>query len=117
MGDAATAADRINEVRRRAAKPGKETEMMITPADVNIEFIMDERARELAGEYHRWFDLKRTGTLVERTRKYNRSIKAWFDAGINPFEGNNGELKILRPIPSVALQLNQAKDVQQNPGY
>lgn len=115
-GNLALAAERINEVRRRAAKPGAENAMMITPTDVTLDFILDERARELAGEYHRWFDLKRTGTLVDRTRLYNRTIRDWFEGGINPFEGAGGALKILRPIPAIAIQLNQA-DVAQNPGY
>jgi starch-binding outer membrane protein, SusD/RagB family len=114
LGNNATAAQRINEVRRRAAKPG--TQMAITPTDVTINFILDERARELAGEYHRWFDLKRTGTLVERTRLYNRDIRNWFNQGINPFEGTAGALKVLRPIPSRALILNEG-DFEQNPGY
>lgn len=110
------AADRINEVRLRAAKAGAEEEMRITGAAVDIDFILDERARELAGEYHRWFDLKRTGKLIERTALYNRDIKAWFDSGINPFQGIDGNNKILRPIPQRALDLNEA-DLQQNPGY
>lgn len=116
LGNNATAAQRINEVRRRAAKPGAQTLMAITPADVTINFILDERARELAGEYHRWFDLKRTGTLVERTRLYNRDIRNWFNRGINPFEGTGGALKVLRPIPSRALLLNEG-EFEQNPGY
>ncbi|MCC9135590.1 RagB/SusD family nutrient uptake outer membrane protein [Pontibacter silvestris] len=116
MGDAGTAAERINEVRRRAAKPGTESEMMITAADVTIDFILDERARELVGEYHRWFDLKRTGTLMERTREYNRDIKEWYSLGVDPFLGVDGNYKILRPIPQDALDLNDA-DIAQNPGY
>ncbi|GAA4443065.1 RagB/SusD family nutrient uptake outer membrane protein [Pontibacter saemangeumensis] len=115
LGDAGTAAERINEVRVRAAKPGKENEMRITAADVDIDFILDERARELAGEYKRWFDLKRTGTLMERTRLYNRDIRNWYSRGIDPFEGTSG-FKILRPIPSRALLLNEG-EFDQNPGY
>ena len=91
--------------------------MAITAANVNIDFILDERAREMVGEYERWFDLKRTGTLVERTRLYNRDIKTnWFDKGINPFAGVGGALKLLRPIPSRAIDLN-AGSFAQNPGY
>ncbi|MBC8053019.1 MAG: RagB/SusD family nutrient uptake outer membrane protein [Sphingobacteriaceae bacterium] len=108
------AADRINEVRKRAAKSGQD--LSISSADVNINFILDERARELAGEYHRWFDLKRTGTLMERTRLYNRDIKKWYDSNIDPFLGTGGKFKILRPIPTNALILNQEM-IEQNPGY
>lgn len=117
MGEINKAAERINEVRRRAAKPGKELDMKIDAADVDINFILDERARELVGEYHRWTDLKRTGTLVERTKIYNRDIKTnWFDKGINPFLGTGGQLKLLRPIPGKAIDLN-AGEFAQNPGY
>lgn len=115
-GDPGTAADRINEVRRRAAKPGAESAMLITAADVSIDFILDERARELAGEYHRWTTLKRTGKLQERTKLYNRDIKVWYDAGADPFLGTDGEYKVLRPIPQIALDLNEA-EYAQNPGY
>ena len=116
-GNAAVAAERINEVRRRAAKPGKIADMTIAAGDVSINFILDERARELVGEYHRWFDLKRTGTLMARTKLYNRDIKTnWFDKGIDPFLGAGGGFKILRPIPSKAIDLN-AGTFSQNPGY
>ena len=112
------AVSRINVVRKRAAKPSANLD--IDQSQLSIDFILDERARELAGEYHRWFDLKRTGKLIERTKKYNRDIKEWFDAlpGLvnGPFEGVNGGLKILRPIPNTALILNEA-GMQQNPGY
>jgi hypothetical protein len=115
-GDLTKATARINEVRRRAAKtPGALT---ITEGQVTIDFILDERGRELLGEYDRWLDLKRTGKLIERTSLYNRDIKKlYFDNGINPFLGPDGGLKILRPIPQKALDLNFDDDVKQNPGY
>lgn len=104
-GQPGTGLDRLNEVRRRAGVSNA------TLAEFNIDYILDERGRELLGEYKRWFDLKRTGTLVARASAHNYKIKA------SNFVGVGGQLKILRPIPQVALDLNQNKDFPQNPGY
>lgn len=104
-GVPSTGLDRLNEVRRRAGVANA------TLAQFNIDYILDERGRELLGEYKRWFDLKRTGTLVERASAHNYKIKA------ANFVGIGGKLKILRPIPQSALDLNQNKDFPQNPGY
>ena len=98
------AAEYINVVRRRAAWPGKEAEMEITVADVTLDFILEERARELAGENHRWFDLTRTGTLVDRVRRYNPKA-----IGIQDYH-------ILRPIPQDQID-KTSNDYPQNPGY
>jgi hypothetical protein len=104
--------DRLNAVRARAEKtPG--TLVLTDPNAVDINTILDERAIELLGEYHRWFDLKRTGTLKERTAIYNKDIRSL----ANPLMGTDGQDKILRPIPQQALNLNANKDFPQNPGY
>ena len=95
----------LNKVRTRAAKPGQEAAMQATLADMNIDFILDERARELTGETTRWFDLKRTGKLIERVQKYNPGGKA----NIKPEH-------LLRPIPNVEI-LNSTGNMKQNPGY
>lgn len=104
-GNPGSGLDRLNEVRRRAGVANA------TAAQFNIDYILDERARELLGEYKRWFDLKRTGTLVARASAHNYKIK---EAN---FVGVDGKLKILRPIPQTVLDLNQNKDFPQNPGY
>ncbi|MBW2961764.1 RagB/SusD family nutrient uptake outer membrane protein [Mesonia aestuariivivens] len=104
-GNAAIGLQRLNVVRERAGVSDA------SPADFDINYILDERGRELLGEYHRWFDLKRTGTLVERASMYHYLIEP------GNFIGANGELKILRPIPQSALDLNQNNNFPQNPAY
>jgi hypothetical protein len=112
-GRNAEAAVYINQIRRRAAAVGKtpaETEanklaMEITAADLNVDFILDERSRELLGELKRWFDLKRTGKLVERVRLYN------------PEGGPNiKDFHVLRPIPQNQID-RTSTEFEQNPGY
>jgi hypothetical protein len=95
---------RLNAVRSRAGVEDA------TIGEFDIDYILDERARELFGEYHRWFDLKRTGKLVERTSLYNNQVSE------SDFNGA-GAQKILRPIPQQALDLNQNNDFPQNPAY
>ncbi|HLR24887.1 MAG TPA: RagB/SusD family nutrient uptake outer membrane protein [Fodinibius sp.] len=107
MGNNTKAANYINVIRERAAKPGDEAAMRVTAADINLDFILDERARELAGEQLRWFDLKRTGTLLERTREHNP------EAGANIQDHH-----VLRPIPQAQIDAVQNKDeFTQNDGY
>ncbi len=109
-GNGSNALSYVNEVRGRA----KAT--LATAGDITIDFILDERARETAGEYCRWTDLKRTGKLKEYASKYNADIKSLIGLGTDPFKGPDGKDKILRPLPSSALDANKA-DMPQNPGY
>ena len=104
QGRNAEAATYFNTVRERAAFPGQEIPL-ITPAELDLDAILDERARELVGEQHRWIDLKRTGTLVERVRMHN------------PFAAPNiQEHHTLRPIPQSQID-RTSNEYAQNPGY
>lgn len=104
-GHQTEAAADINALRTRAGAAN------ITSTDATIDYILDERAREFAGEYNRWYDLKRTGKLVEYVSKYNPDVPS--DANM---KGSDGQYKILRPIPQDAIGLNSAQ-IKQNPGY
>lgn len=107
LGDTKAAADYINVLRTRAAKTGKAAAMQITPAQVTIDFILDERARELAGEQLRWFDLKRTGKLMERIKAYAP------DNAVNLLEHH-----VLRPIPQTQIDaVTNKSEFTQNKGY
>jgi hypothetical protein len=105
------AAGYINTVRRRAIA-ASDSKRELAPADVTIERILDERARELFGMYNRWHDLSRTGTLVEHAVRYNPDLEG---LAAN-FVGPDGQQKLLRPIPQAAIDANRA-GIQQNPGY
>lgn len=97
----------FNVVRSRAAIAGKEESMQIKAADLNLIFVLDERARELVGEVDRWYDLKRTGTLLERVKKYN------LDAA-----PNIKEMHLVRPIPQTQIdRVTNPSEFMQNNGY
>ncbi|WP_160711210.1 RagB/SusD family nutrient uptake outer membrane protein [Chitinophaga solisilvae] len=100
----------INAIRERAAYPtGDKTKMTVTAADLNINFILDERSRELAGENIRWLDLARTGKLAERIRAHNDD-----DSRVNFKEPKH----LLRPIPQDQIDATTTgTPYPQNPGW
>lgn len=94
------AAADINVIRNRAhATPVK-------AADVDMDFLLDERARELVVEEPRRITLARVGKLYERTKKYN-PVSA---LTIQPFHE-------LLPIPQSVIDANSQRPFEQNPGY
>ncbi|RVU26773.1 RagB/SusD family nutrient uptake outer membrane protein [Sandaracinomonas limnophila] len=94
----------INMVRVRAAAAGKAEAMKVTSVDMNL--IMEERARELAGEQTRWMDLKRWGNLIERVKANNT------DAAVGITDKH-----YVRPIPQKQVDLSENGGFPQNTGY
>ncbi|MCD7935409.1 MAG: RagB/SusD family nutrient uptake outer membrane protein [Tannerellaceae bacterium] len=104
-GDNNNAVKYINILRRNAAITGKEADMEISAADLSIDFILDERARELCGECKRWYDLKRLDKLLERTRLHNQRAA-----------DNMQTFHLLRPIPQSQID-RCSNEYAQNPGW
>lgn len=101
LGKTLEAAGWINQVRSRSKAS------VITPDQVTLNFILDERSRELVTEENRRETLIRTGKLLERARNplYNK-----FTTKIQDFQ-------VLLPIPQKVINANTGKAMAQNPGY
>lgn len=108
---------KLNELRTARALPSTSNvltvleEAQVSANDINV--ILDERARELCGEQQRWFDLKRTGKLIEKVQLHNPRAGA-----------NIQSHHLLRPIPVTQMDaITNRTDgpdpngFWQNPGY
>jgi starch-binding outer membrane protein, SusD/RagB family len=109
-GDRATSLTRVNEVRQRAYKDSTDltgARGKIIDAQLTLNFILDERARELCWEGHRRTDLIR--------------FKKFTENGIWPWKGGvkagktTETFRNLFPIPSSDMIANPK--LKQNTGY
>jgi hypothetical protein len=103
------AAASINILRTRAHAP------QVVAGDITLDFILDERVRELVAEENRRLTLMRTGTLYDRATRLNPPLPG------NPLNVNITNLtpdkaKFL-PIPQSEINLNKDVVLPQNPGY
>lgn len=100
LGQPQEAANTINHLRRRA------NASEVSAGDIDIDFILDERARELLDEENRRYHLLRTEKWLERTREYNHRGGQFIQ-----------ERDRLLPIPQEVIDANLTGDMPQNPGY
>ena len=136
----AGAADDINVIRARAGAKA------CSASQVNIDYILDERIRELFGEEQRWITLNRlscnpnatyvkecyptqdpltSNTLYERTRKYgigyendDRGRETYTDAyGVTRHRPNIKPFNYVFPIPGQIIKSNKDRKIEQNVGY
>jgi hypothetical protein len=100
LGNLAAAAETINIVRRRSNASD------VTAGDITLDFVLDERSRELFNEEYRRYTLLRTGKWLERTKAYNT------------FGGERiRERDVLFPIPQSVIDANLDTKMPQNPGW
>jgi len=115
-GDLTNAAKYLNVIRERAAydpskSPAQNTAdaaaMDVTPAQVTLDFLLDEYSREFYNEPRRWNDLVRTQSLIRRVAMYNPQANQY----IQPFDA-------LRPVPQDEINaVLSGPAMPQNPGY
>ena len=119
-GDQAGAAADINVLRDRAfktyrAETGNAEAGKVTSAQMTMDFLLDERIRELVGEENRRYTLCRTGKLAERVKMM---MDKWAESTPSKaISGFDASKHTLLPIPLSEIQLNKDADLQQNPGY
>lgn len=107
-GQSGPAIQKLNDLRTVRALPAQDNTLtaaeqaQVTSMDIDV--ILDERARELCGEQQRWFDLKRTGTLIDRVRLYNGSASP-----------NIQSIHTLRPIPQPQMDAITNKTAGPDP--
>lgn len=107
----ADAAASINVLRTRANAP------QVAAGDIDLDFILDERVRELLGEENRRMTLMRTGTLVTRAERLNTDkFNANYKSPVNQLTGI-GPKVLLMPIPQGEIDLNKDAVLEQNDGY
>ena len=120
-GQSSQALDKINAVRGRAGLPALASFSAYQPEYTttgnftikDIDLILDERARELYAEGHRWMDLRRTKQLVRYNIQFSEYISS--EAAM---ANNKGEIKWYRPIPANEISANTGISIEdQNPGY
>ena len=120
-GNTAEALAKVNAVRSRAGlaalasfgayQPEYATTSTFTVNELDL--ILDERARELYAEGHRWMDLRRTKQLVRYNVEFSEYISSASD-----MQGPDGNYRWLRPIPANEISANTGiTSADQNPGY
>lgn len=119
QGNLQGAADDINVLRDRAFKEYREQTGdaeagKVSAADIDLDFILDERARELIGEENRRMTLVRTNTLAERIEMNGDKVP--YAPEIKTIQGFQ-DFNSLLPIPLSVIQLNKDAEIKQNPGY
>jgi hypothetical protein len=107
LGQNQNAANDINKIRTRA-----QCSYLITSGDVTLDFILDERARELYVEEWRWNTLLRMGgtVAVDRLKAHNY----WPNTNIQRTLNKNFNLW---PIPQEVIDRNKDVKLEQNPGW
>ncbi len=111
QGNTQLAARDLNIVRSRSQARAVE------PAEVNMDYILDERMRELFGEEFRLVTLSRLSSkenpvLVNRVKKYG-----WKFPNLSAGRPNIQDFQWIYPVPETIISANTGAVYTQNEGY
>lgn len=107
MTNPASAANYLNAIRSRnpALAPA-------TAATITLDMILEERAKELHGEGHRFFDMMR----LNKSITFNDAFGG-LSVSQRPVTIDRTFYKTILPISQAEINANPGIKVQQNPGY
>lgn len=92
-----------------------------TPANIDINYILDERSREYYAEGYRWYDLVRTQKWSEIAGSYEICDASYGAHTPKTITRTIEKFHYLRPIPTSQLDGMETSDIEkaayQNPGY
>ena len=104
----------INRIRERAFNDSDHNLPSLGQSEMRTA-IYKERRLELVHEGHRWFDLVRTGRLIQRMKDHSAIEAQLAESNKTDIAANIKDFHVLMPIPQHEIDLNS--DLQQNPGY
>ena len=110
LGNTAQALSYLNVIVKRA-NPAKS----VASGDLTLNRILQERAKELVGEGHRFYDLMRNGLRCERFYDGKPGWHVPLTDASRSFD--HTYFRTLLPIPKSELDVSAALAKQQNPGY
>lgn len=110
LGDKQTALKYLNVIVKRANE-----KKSVSEGELTLERILKERAKELVGEGHRFYDLMRNGLKCER---FYKGSAGWHGALIPEAQSfDHTYFRTILPIPETETDVNATLKSQQNTGY
>lgn len=113
----------LNDIRDRCGMP--DVPVSMASKDAALEFVRNERRIELAGEGHRYEDIRRygsdyckkvmTGKTYAPCGQFDPKKEIYTDYVV--VEKQWGDRLMLMPIPQAAIMVNPLLGEDQNPGY
>ncbi|WP_292246899.1 RagB/SusD family nutrient uptake outer membrane protein [Mesonia sp.] len=105
MGGSGSQADILNDVNMIRDRAG-----LAPIASVDIDILLEEKRREFACESKRWYDLIRTGKVIE-------TINSWVpEEDVQDRMNTMDENQIIYPVPTDQMTVKEGL-YEQNPGY